>query len=393
MISLKSLSRINYSVETKALLALTSSTLNQKATLKATYGGKYPYDENPWPANKKYGNMAGFYDKTIPRLNENSKIVVVEGPPGVGKAKFAERLSKEFDLKYFGPTPDDDAFLDSCYGYDLRKFNNLLKGNAKMYDLADFYKDKHPETGRVGKLTLLWYRAKFDLYVKALRHLLATGQGAVMATSVFSDNIYVHAMHKMGWLTRPFVKYYENYRANSICELWRPHLQIYLDAPIDVYKKRLLQRNSKGEATSPQVNDKYLSTLESVFKTEYFKFARRYSEFVEVNWAEISNDSDMNALCEELQLIPLETDDLDGMKFTDWSRLQDDDYIKYRQFLDGEVFMEELFMRASPWDAPEVMTTTDEDDSIMRLHLDHPFYKYDPGWAPEFGHKVLFKIR
>ena len=36
--------------------------------------------------------------------------------------------------------------------------------------------------------------------------------------------------------------YYYDYRDNSLCELLKPHLTIYLDAPVNVLKQRIKER-------------------------------------------------------------------------------------------------------------------------------------------------------
>lgn len=152
-----------------------SGTVVQVATLKATYGGKYPY-EKPFPyERKKYGLLESYYDKTIPRLNENSKVIVVEGNVGVGKTEFAKKLASNFDLKFFGPTQDSKCFFNKEYAYDTRKLDELLPTSAQTYDLAKFYAEKHPENGYVGRLQLQWYQEKFFDYMLALKHLLSTG--------------------------------------------------------------------------------------------------------------------------------------------------------------------------------------------------------------------------
>ena len=38
-------------------------------------------------------------------------------------------------------------------------------------------------------------------------------------------------------------EYYTKYRENSICELFAPHLHVYLDAPVKVLRERINKRN------------------------------------------------------------------------------------------------------------------------------------------------------
>lgn len=168
-----------HAVECPRLIVYGSGNTIQVATLKATYGGKYPYSK-PFPyEKKKFGLLESFYDKTIPRLNENSKVIVVEGNLGVGKTEFARKLATNFDMKFFPPSTDRDCFIRDEYGFDMRKLDELLPLSAQCYDLAKFYADKHPEKGWVGKLQLRWYEKKFYDYMDALKHLLSTGNAFV----------------------------------------------------------------------------------------------------------------------------------------------------------------------------------------------------------------------
>lgn len=117
--------------------------------------------------------MHEFFDSTSARLNENSKIIIVDGNVGVGKNDFAKRLAAGFDLKCIEAVPDSACF--DINGFDVRELNDILPGTAKLYDVASFLSDPHPEKGTVGKLILMWYHKKFQAYAQGLHHLLSTG--------------------------------------------------------------------------------------------------------------------------------------------------------------------------------------------------------------------------
>ena len=38
------------------------------------------------------------FDRTLPRFDENSKLIVVEGAPGVGKTELAKELADQFEM-------------------------------------------------------------------------------------------------------------------------------------------------------------------------------------------------------------------------------------------------------------------------------------------------------
>lgn len=60
--------------------------------------------------------MSELFDKTTYRFNENTKAILVEGGPGVGKNDFAHKFAKQFDLKVFDSVSDDSLWIDRSSG-------------------------------------------------------------------------------------------------------------------------------------------------------------------------------------------------------------------------------------------------------------------------------------
>lgn len=374
------------------LFGVSSPMIIQVATLKATHGEKYPYPE-PFPYWKKpYNLFAKFFDKTIHRLNENTKVIVVEGNIGVGKAEFAKSLAKEFDLKYFGPTTDADIYTNNPYGYDMRKLDPMLPEKAKAYDLRKFLTDPHPEKGTVGRLLLDWYERKYYAYADVLKHVISTGQGVVMVRSVYSDIVFVDALRRMGYVTAPFVQHYNEVRDNTICELLKPHMTIYLDAPISVCMERINQRKNPVEVGSKIISEKYLKTISDVYNERFLPKMRNSGEVVEIDWTEKASEADMDVIAEELQTYTLEPADSEDLKFGDWSRLVEDDWRNIRNFLHNRELQQRLFFLPEPWDCPEVMLPDSDTAIYQRVVQDHPAFYYQKGWAPELGHRTGFKL-
>ena len=172
---------------------MAAATPTQVANLTATYGEKYPYAE-PWKnwESRKYTILNEFFDSTSARLNDNSKIIVVDGNVGVGKNEFARRLAAGFDLKCIESIPDSECFKAGEADYDLRELNYLLPETAQFYDLQKFLADPNPECGKVGRLQLQWFLAKFMAYAHGLHHLLSTGM-----VSVFVLFLNTHPIKKI----------------------------------------------------------------------------------------------------------------------------------------------------------------------------------------------------
>ena len=120
--------------------------------------------------------MSELFDSTRSRFCENTVVITVEGNVAVGKKEFAKRLAKDFDLKYFDPTPDELQFINSSNGFDIRTLNESLPPSARPYDVRAFYQDPNVGNGVVGRLQIEWYRTKFQDYCAAMTHLLSTGK-------------------------------------------------------------------------------------------------------------------------------------------------------------------------------------------------------------------------
>ena len=152
-------------------------TTIQAAGLTATHGEKFPYAK-PWKnwENRKYTLLNEFFDSTTARLNENSKVIVVDGNLAVGKNDFARRLAAGFDLKLIESVPDSLCFKNPDTGYDTRELNFLLPESAQFYDLQKFLSDPNPQSGKAGRLQIQWYHQKFMAYAHGLHHMLSTGE-------------------------------------------------------------------------------------------------------------------------------------------------------------------------------------------------------------------------
>lgn len=73
-------------------------------------------------------------------------------------------------------------------------------------------------------------------YIDAMAHVLSTGQGVVLDRSCFSDFVFVEAMEKSGFLSKGARSVYYDIRKNTITELLKPHLVVYLDVPVSGVK-------------------------------------------------------------------------------------------------------------------------------------------------------------
>lgn len=135
------------------------------------------------------------FDRTARRLDENSKVIVIDGPIASGKNEFGRRLAKQLDFK-FVPQSDPMA-LHKCgdYGLTYQDLDEFLPERHRIYDLKWFYADQKSKVadggGRAGALQLDYFASRLFTYNDALLHLLSTG---VSVDYIKYFRIYLHAI-------------------------------------------------------------------------------------------------------------------------------------------------------------------------------------------------------
>ena len=109
-------------------------------------------------------------DGTTKRFKDNSKLVVVEGPPALDKTKFAKgkillsclfslffspELAEEFGMLFVPGFTMDDFYINA-YGYDLRELDFAFKYTRnKSFDEKLFAQD--PTANDHGLDRMLYY--------------------------------------------------------------------------------------------------------------------------------------------------------------------------------------------------------------------------------------------
>ncbi len=68
--------------------------------------------------------------------------------------------------------------------------------------------------------------------------------------------------------------HYHKMRNNALFALWRPHLVVYLDVPVEETRKRIEARNRPHEKDSLVSTPAYLQSLENTYKKDILKDIR-----------------------------------------------------------------------------------------------------------------------
>ena len=87
----------------------------------------FPY----WEKEFKFWHT--LMDKTSHRLDENSKLVVVDGAHGVGKSDFAKELAAELGMMYMDEVSHDNYYTNA-YGQDLRNYKEYFTPRTMPFD-------------------------------------------------------------------------------------------------------------------------------------------------------------------------------------------------------------------------------------------------------------------
>ncbi|KAK3587843.1 hypothetical protein CHS0354_019712 [Potamilus streckersoni] len=345
----------------------------------------------PWPYEKwGYGFLTQFIDDTRKRFNDNTKVILVEGNIGVGKTEFAKKIAELFDMRYFPDIQMDDIFTIPWSGFDLRELDEQLPWNLQCFDLKDFLTidpKQHPD--KVLCLTKTQYRMyqeRYRNYTNALAHLLNTGQGVVLDRSVFGEVAIVDALYKMGYFRKEGFKFLQELRKYSICELWKPHLVIYLDAPVSMVQEKIKKKNKPLEVSSPILNnEEFLKAIEDNYKGNFLPYMRKYAEVLSYDLTEMPDMDIVVEELEELDLVepPMEEYDKDD-RFNDWHHEQNFDLNGYRvDVTNADKFVVRYMGIPEPFECPELRIMGDDTDTYRKVVSEDSRVKYLKGYNPK----------
>uniref|UniRef100_A0A4Y7NGN6 NADH dehydrogenase [ubiquinone] 1 alpha subcomplex subunit 10, mitochondrial n=1 Tax=Megafenestra aurita TaxID=2291010 RepID=A0A4Y7NGN6_9CRUS len=382
---------ITVAAKQKQYLA-TQSVAQRNISSKAMRQG-LPIEPKPAPfpyKEKRYNFWRALFDPTTSRFDENTKLIVVEGPPAAGKGALAQELAEQFDMAYFkAPTMNDHYIND--YGYDFRKEDHLLPESCKSYDENDFLKNPTASNGaKAARFQLMKYELRYQRYLEALAHILNTGQGVVTDRSPYSDLVYIAAMYETGIVSRNVYNHYHKVRNNSLPALWRPHLVIYLDVPVAETRRRIEARNRPHENTSKATTETYLQSLEDSYKKSFLKDISSHAEVLVYDWTQ---SADTEIVVEDVERLDFDKYTVYDTEMQDWRRLDKWDWNNSRQRFTHDHSFLLGYLNVPPMECPEAVIPGEDYKILARVYKDAPGNKFAKGFNAEVGDKgVLFKL-
>lgn len=109
---------------------------------------------------------------TWTRFDENTKVIVVDGPIASGKSEIVKKIAEEFEMLSV-QQPTTDLYYINHAGYDMRQLDPKLPFSCRSFDEKNFC--RNPRDPRVSTFQMLMYRLRFSVYIDCLAHLLHTG--------------------------------------------------------------------------------------------------------------------------------------------------------------------------------------------------------------------------
>ncbi|XP_059224100.1 NADH dehydrogenase [ubiquinone] 1 alpha subcomplex subunit 10, mitochondrial [Stomoxys calcitrans] len=349
---------------------------------KTMRGGPRVIQHKPFPyKEKEYNVIQTMLDKTTKRLNENSKIICVEGPIAAGKSKFAKELADELEMLYV-PEANMDMLYINAYGYDMRQLDPEMPESCRSFDTVNFCKE--PNHRLTASYQIQMYKLRFEQYVDALAHLLSTGQGVVLDRSCYSDFVFLETMFRHGYVSRGARSVYYEIRGNTLPLLLRPHLVIYLDMPVDAVKQRIKARNNDYEVKSPVFTDAYLRDMENTYKQQYLKDIATHAELLIYDW---TAGGETEVVVEDIERIDFEVFNEDPMekKMKDWRFPNEGEWCEAR--FNYTCCKPDLmnYFNVPRFDVPELLRDPESGKKWRDIWFNAPGMKYRPGYNEDMG--------
>ncbi|XP_076180055.1 NADH dehydrogenase (ubiquinone) subunit ND-42 [Ptiloglossa arizonensis] len=341
----------------------------------------------PFPYwKKKFTYLHELTDPMLDRFDGNTKLVVVDGPPAIGKSKLCEHLANEFGLLYMPAPTQDDLYINS-YGFDIRELDSKLPFYTKSFDVPRFL--ENPDDKRAAYFQKTFFLMRFEQYLNALLHLLSTGQGVILDRSAYSDIVFAQAMANAGYLSELVLQHYMYMRELGLDFLLKPHLIIYLDVPAELVKEKIKQKGRPYEVNSKVFSTQFLTDMENIYKEQILKKLGHHSHLLIYDW---SKAGDLTTVVENIEEIDF--DNYEDNKLSDWVFNTTGDLLEVRHAVDSkrpQMFMSLYDSKLLSWPR-ELYWETEEERTLKNVLENCPSEKYEEGFNPDCGDQVLWKI-
>jgi len=285
-------------------------------------------------------------------------------------------------MKYFPMVTGDHWYINS-YGTDLRQLDKDLPKHIRSYDEKAFLKD--PRNENVITLQYMLWSVKIKQYMDALAHVLNTGQGVVLDRCVYSESVFTNTLYEMGFIKRHERAALQKMKDKVMHNLMKPHLIVYLDAPVSVVETNLKNR---GLGEEKVWNREMLEKLEYVYKHEYLKNITQHAELVAYDW---STPGDAEVIVEDIERIDFDRFDIHDPKMEDWRLKEDWDWSEKRwDFTTRSIKIIYQIWNTPTLDCPQLDMSGEENILYDGLREKIPGEMYTRDFNPGLDKNLLF---
>lgn len=141
-----------------------------------------------------------------------------------------KKLAEDLGMKYF-PDINADQEYKMDDGFDYRDLNVHLHEDVKYADFRSVLESQNPYQAGYWEMNIL--RMRTYNYLCALTYLLNTGDGVVLERSPWSGTVFARSLKEMGLLSQNYLDHYWEVRSAAFRHMYRPHVIIYIDVPVD----------------------------------------------------------------------------------------------------------------------------------------------------------------
>jgi len=358
-----------------------------KANIYSKTSGMLEPRLKPWPYETLgFSYFFHLIDGTTKRFNDNTKMVVVDGPPALEKSKFAKELADELDMIYVPPVTMENYYVNHN-GYDLRELDHKFHYPRNIsFDEKKFAQNPTSQDGGLDRMLDTLQYMRYASYLDALAHMFNTGRGIVMEKSPYSEHVYVEAAYKQGWIDKTSRIYFYKKRENTLPFLLRPNLIVYLDAPLDVVQSKIrarAQTTHPWEKNSPVYeNREYMKHCYwDLLKKEYLKEAAAHSQVLMYDWSE---GGDTEVVVEDIERLNMDYWDKYDIQQKDWRMFTEEKYAKRRlEFTRRGLYLS--YFNIDYWHAEKVTMTQPEAEDFLKFSHRVPGSRNMHGFNEEIG--------
>jgi len=347
----------------------------------------------PWPYPYKtwnYSTWVAMWDDVTHRFDENTKIIVVDGPPTGNKEALAKYIAEKLDFHYMPDGHVDDWWVDE-YGTDLRVVNPKVPPTMRSWDIHQFLQQpKHFHTARLQREIMMsrWIR-----YFDTMKHILNTGQGVVCLRSVYSDVAWSQTLVDMGWLSSAAMGYLEAQKNDTVYEFLRPHVVVWADMKPHTIIENAYARAEPGEVNSPFYTPEVLEVLLKNYKELVLKPLSLHAELLVYDW---SQDVDYEGVVDDICEIDFDQYGKYNEKMSDWTVFQKEWEWKNKRGrfnnMWGDILKRQL-EGVPPRDIPELFPNYTDIMAFEEARDKLPSQKYAPGFNKAMGDKLPLLFR